>query len=183
MPTTKTASRKSVSHRIFWRRNVFPFVVLGPTSSVLHMFSTPLVPLKRVFGFLPIRLVKSKSASSAWKALARIPFGMFRRWPKFPSHNNVVSSFATILAIEQCGSFDTGPLNDGKSVVRKLARPPTFTFRSAKERCKHAFPEPRVTLSHFKDYHQSLPNLSSICLLYTSPSPRDKRQSRMPSSA
>ena len=25
--------------------------------------------------------------------------------------------------------------------------------------------------------------LSSICLLYTSPSPRDKRQSRMPSSA
>ena len=26
-------------------------------------------------------------------------------------------------------------------------------------------------------------NLSSICLLYTSPSPRDKRQSRMPSSA
>ena len=26
-------------------------------------------------------------------------------------------------------------------------------------------------------------NLVSICLLYTSPSPRDKRQSRMPSSA
>ena len=25
--------------------------------------------------------------------------------------------------------------------------------------------------------------LSSVCLLYTSPSPRDKRQSRMPSSA
>ena len=29
-------------------------------------------------------------------------------------------------------------------------------------------------------HHQSLPN---YCLLYTSPSPRDKRQSRMPSSA
>ena len=26
-------------------------------------------------------------------------------------------------------------------------------------------------------------NISAICLLYTSPSPRDKRQSRMPSSA
>ena len=26
-------------------------------------------------------------------------------------------------------------------------------------------------------------NIDSICLLYTSPSPRDKRQSRMPSSA
>ena len=27
------------------------------------------------------------------------------------------------------------------------------------------------------------PRLSKVCLLYTSPSPRDKRQSRMPSSA
>ena len=27
------------------------------------------------------------------------------------------------------------------------------------------------------------PSIDSICLLYTSPSPRDKRQSRMPSSA
>ena len=27
------------------------------------------------------------------------------------------------------------------------------------------------------------PQFSSVCLLYTSPSPRDKRQSRMPSSA
>ena len=31
--------------------------------------------------------------------------------------------------------------------------------------------------------HASPPNLSDTCLLYTSPSPRDKRQSRMPSSA
>ena len=30
---------------------------------------------------------------------------------------------------------------------------------------------------------QSLKGLNCICLLYTSPSPRDKRQSRMPSSA
>ena len=28
-----------------------------------------------------------------------------------------------------------------------------------------------------------IPKLDKICLLYTSPSPRDKRQSRMPSSA
>ena len=28
-----------------------------------------------------------------------------------------------------------------------------------------------------------LPHISGTCLLYTSPSPRDKRQSRMPSSA
>ena len=30
---------------------------------------------------------------------------------------------------------------------------------------------------------KSLPPVSIVCLLYTSPSPRDKRQSRMPSSA
>ena len=29
----------------------------------------------------------------------------------------------------------------------------------------------------------ALPTLDALCLLYTSPSPRDKRQSRMPSSA
>ena len=31
--------------------------------------------------------------------------------------------------------------------------------------------------------HPRMPNAPDICLLYTSPSPRDKRQSRMPSSA
>ena len=30
---------------------------------------------------------------------------------------------------------------------------------------------------------KSLASISTVCLLYTSPSPRDKRQSRMPSSA
>ena len=34
-----------------------------------------------------------------------------------------------------------------------------------------------------KDQSEKLWHLSNICLLYTSPSPRDKRQSRMPSSA
>ena len=33
------------------------------------------------------------------------------------------------------------------------------------------------------DGMDSLPNNANVCLLYTSPSPRDKRQSRMPSSA
>ena len=32
-------------------------------------------------------------------------------------------------------------------------------------------------------FRELIPRLESICLLYTSPSPRDKRQSRMPSSA
>ena len=39
---------------------------------------------------------------------------------------------------------------------------------------------PRVSDLTVGDYANGMPN---ICLLYTSPSPRDKRQSRMPSSA
>ena len=35
----------------------------------------------------------------------------------------------------------------------------------------------------FRTYHFPLGENVSACLLYTSPSPRDKRQSRMPSSA
>ena len=42
-------------------------------------------------------------------------------------------------------------------------------------------------ISHFELYLEAMKqigaNTSKICLLYTSPSPRDKRQSRMPSSA
>ena len=33
------------------------------------------------------------------------------------------------------------------------------------------------------DYHEKENRVYVFCLLYTSPSPRDKRQSRMPSSA
>ena len=35
----------------------------------------------------------------------------------------------------------------------------------------------------FKGSRKSTPYAAQVCLLYTSPSPRDKRQSRMPSSA
>ena len=34
-----------------------------------------------------------------------------------------------------------------------------------------------------EDVNDNCPRFNSTCLLYTSPSPRDKRQSRMPSSA
>ena len=35
----------------------------------------------------------------------------------------------------------------------------------------------------FNEVYTSMKNFADVCLLYTSPSPRDKRQSRMPSSA
>ena len=40
-----------------------------------------------------------------------------------------------------------------------------------------------IILSSLKEVDSTLQLKVSICLLYTSPSPRDKRQSRMPSSA
>ena len=50
--------------------------------------------------------------------------------------------------------------NEGADLVR-VSCPDQDSTKSLKEICKH----------------------SKVCLLYTSPSPRDKRQSRMPSSA
>ena len=41
----------------------------------------------------------------------------------------------------------------------------------------------KTPLQAMKDCHKLKPELFKNCLLYTSPSPRDKRQSRMPSSA
>ena len=43
-----------------------------------------------------------------------------------------------------------------------------------------SYPKPELATKRFK---KSVYNIRRSCLLYTSPSPRDKRQSRMPSSA
>ena len=40
-----------------------------------------------------------------------------------------------------------------------------------------------VTLGHIRSYVRYLSDKSMACLLYTSPSPRDRTRSRMPSSA
>ena len=40
-----------------------------------------------------------------------------------------------------------------------------------------------LAFQHFKTFSERLKDFPVTCLLYTSPSPRDKRQSRMPSSA
>ena len=44
-------------------------------------------------------------------------------------------------------------------------------------------PEPEVPASDMTDRIQQEPNTPNTCLLYTSPSPRDRQKSRMPSSA
>ena len=53
----------------------------------------------------------------------------------------------------------------------------------------HEFQEPVMNKQFYKEADDVIvfvskgPNTRNDCLLYTSPSPRDKRQSRMPSSA
>ena len=41
----------------------------------------------------------------------------------------------------------------------------------------------KIQKNYFHEYNTTLNGMIKNCLLYTSPSPRDKRQSRMPSSA
>ena len=46
-----------------------------------------------------------------------------------------------------------------------------------------ALAAPALMKSAMAGSHDAIKFVSILCLLYTSPSPRDKRQSRMPSSA
>ena len=68
------------------------------------------------------------------------------------------------------------PIGNNSESIGRQAQGPRPTFLTLRD--------------HGKIFVADLPNLSdgqlahiSNCLLYTSPSPRDKRQSRMPSSA
>ena len=99
----------------------------------------------------------------------------------------------TGLTFEQIGAFcDLHPLEvqaiaDGEISAGMQGYDPITNNQLSKEeveRCE-ADPEARLELSK-----SNLPQPTArtkgpryVCLLYTSPSPRDKRQSRMPSSA
>ena len=55
-----------------------------------------------------------------------------------------------------------------------------FVIRGGKTTTNEGEKSPRTVVIEFSSYDKAN---SFYCLLYTSPSPRDKRQSRMPSSA
>ena len=78
-----------------------------------------------------------------------------------------------------------GPNGAGKSTLIKiLAGEVEFDSGSIMLSSKNSAGESPI--SQVAVVHQELqvyPNLSVICLLYTSPSPRDRTRSRMPSSA
>ena len=59
--------------------------------------------------------------------------------------------------------------------------PSVYLCSETQERFMWVSP-PELTEKIVKHYNQDF-DLPNVCLLYTSPSPRDKRQSRMPSSA
>ena len=61
-----------------------------------------------------------------------------------------------------------------------------FNYVGDPERCERgkAFVQKHIASGYLKPIiDKTYPMEGYICLLYTSPSPRDKRQSRMPSSA
>ena len=79
----------------------------------------------------------------------------------------------TVPWLAAAGAGDTAFTDAERAAVRALAVPPGHT-------------PPEVPDPALAEFGQRLffdRRLSGDCLLYTSPSPRDKRQSRMPSSA
>ena len=101
-----------------------------------------------------------------------------------PTHEEVI----TDIARKDLRSYKQLPVNyyQIQTKFRDEVRPRFGVMRSREFIMKDAysFHASQKSLEQtFDDMHQAYSNIFSRCLLYTSPSPRDKRQSRMPSSA
>ena len=76
-----------------------------------------------------------------------------------------------------------------RDLINKLLGRETSSANTARERLQLVLAHDRVDMSSLttdlleKMRREILDVVAKYCLLYTSPSPRDKRQSRMPSSA
>ena len=102
------------------------------------------------------------------------PYSLASRY----SENHEVTSLNLSVSGSQISNFQDQLNNLQEKISNGEASSPdviTFGF-GANDYCQQ-------NLSNFKDNFQSALVSLSTCLLYTSPSPRDKRQSRMPSSA
>ena len=102
--------------------------------------------------------------------------------PRDPSHGDISTNAALLLAkqakmpplaIAELLVTDLGALD--KVATAEIAKPGFVNLRLEDDVWRD---QVKVALTTNEDY-----GLTDICLLYTSPSPRDKRQSRMPSSA
>ena len=73
------------------------------------------------------------------------------------------------------------PLLLSAALGKKVNRPPVWMMRQAGRYMK-IYRDLRDRYPSFRERSEN-PELSYDCLLYTSPSPRDRQKSRMPSSA
>ena len=92
----------------------------------------------------------------------------------------VISNGSAILGLGNLGAIASKPVMEGKAVLfKRFADIDSIDLEIDSN-------NPEEIVNSIKNFSKSFGgiNLEDIaCLLYTSPSPRDKRQSRMPSSA
>ena len=110
--------------------------------------------------------------------IARMFADLSQTWPKFDGFVHSIG-FAPREAI--AGNFLDGLSREGFRIAHDIS---AYSFPAM---AKAALPylndkSSLLTLSYLGAL-RSIPNYNTICLLYTSPSPRDQRGSRMPSSA
>ena len=85
---------------------------------------------------------------------------------------------------ERCGHPAEGPWKMGEEAKRELARNAGYELTQAKpgrQPCDDICTHPRDGKQRMLTVHHL--DMNKVCLLYTSPSPRDRTRSRMPSSA
>ena len=70
-----------------------------------------------------------------------------------------------------------------KKGIKSVAIFPAIDSNKKDQKGSHAFDDKNIVCMALRGLADKFPEVIKICLLYTSPSPRDKRQSRMPSSA
>ena len=91
--------------------------------------------------------------------------------------------FAAITVLPQLALMPQGKAPRISLIVISIVPVITFIFIHAFGKMTTVIADGKIRLTWRYGFPTKEIQMSDICLLYTSPSPRDKRQSRMPSSA
>ena len=140
----------------------------------LMQFSRALTLSLAMLGYpCPSRLGRSRSGSRARLDNARVSAHVSQLQESDPARVTHVTSLVMSDPISG-RAVDCNVRSTHRTRIRRQAQ-------SVKRFTEHSFSTPRASVASFlaRQHHA----LFTTCLLYTSPSPRDRQKSRMPSSA